>query len=240
MRRHTIYFLLGIALFFSLSGARADSISISRFEGKGQEMSNWCWAASIQSIFLTKGLQVAQSDIVAAAYGRDANGIPPNKTAPGFGGTLSILNGLSVGADGKLWKIKAAAGESFPNANWLFSELSANKPVMIWYKDEQTNHSIVVNGGEYLRDAFGNIQWVLLTAYDPWFDRIMTINAANIPQYVYGTFKIELKRLATRKKKSSEAPIGSEEADDRSDCPKESTPHGYIREHCKGITKIVR
>ena len=159
--------------------AHAESIRVNNFRAYPQKMSNWCWAASIQSIFLTSGLQVSQSRIVTAAYGS-----PVNRTAPGFNGTLNILNGLSVSSDGSIWEVQASAGNNFPNANWLFNKLNNDIPVMIWYRDPNSNHSIIVNGGRYYRDNRGNIQWQQIYAYDPWLNKNMTINAANIHIFV--------------------------------------------------------
>lgn len=178
-----------ISVLLFAGAAHAATVRVSGFRAYPQEMSNWCWAASIQSIFLTSGLRVSQRRIVAAAYGS-----PVNRTAPGFYGTLKILNGLSVSADGSIWVVRASAGNSFPNANWLLNKLKNDEPVMIWYKDPNSNHSIIVNGGRYYRDNRGNVQWQQIYAYDPWLNRNMTINAANIPRYVYGTFNIRLRK----------------------------------------------
>lgn len=199
--------IFAFLLFFPES-AHADTVSIMGFKAHHQEKSNWCWAASIQSILLTKGLEVTQSNIVTAAYGA-----PVNRTAPGFIRTLGILDGLSVSTDGGIWKINASAGNSFPNANWLYSELQNNTPVMIWYKDNTSNHSIVINGGKYTKDGYGNIYWQQITAYDPWRNRNMKIDAANIPKYVYGSFLIELKRLDI----SDDAPWKAPNADSPGD-----------------------
>jgi len=180
--------IIFISLLIFVGGAYAGTVRVNGFHAKPQEMSNWCWAASIQSIFLTSGLQVSQRRIVAAAYGS-----PINQTAPGFKGTLNILNGLSVSADGSTWEVRASAANTFPNANWLFNKLSNDEPVMIWYKDPNSNHSIIVNGGRYYRDNGGNIQWQQIYAYDPWLNRNMIIVAANIPRYVYGSFDVKLR-----------------------------------------------
>lgn len=177
-----VFILFGLSSF-----VQAEVISVTGFKALPQEKLNWCWAASIQSIFLTRGLQVSQKNIVSAAYGT-----PTNKTAPGFDGTLDAINRVSLSANGNKWEVRATAGKSFPNANWLFSKLERNEPVMIWYQDEYSNHSIVINAGRYTRDAWGNVQWQQIFAYDPWLDQNMTISAANIPRYVYGSFDITL------------------------------------------------
>ncbi len=178
-----------VFIFLFISVAHADAVRVSGFQAYPQEKSNWCWAASIQSIFLTHGLQVSQSQIVTAAYGS-----PVNTTAPGFSRTLNILNGLCVSVDGSIWRVTASARNTYPSANWLYQKLNIDEPVMVWFKDSNTNHSIIINGGRYFRDMGGNIQWIDVYAFDPLFNKNMTINASNIPMYVYGSFNIEVQR----------------------------------------------
>lgn len=202
-----------LVLFFS-GVVYADTISVMGFKALPQEEQNWCWAASIQSIFLTKGLNVTQSKIVTAAYWK-----PINKTAPGFDGTLKILNGLAFSADGSAWKVNASAWNRFPDANWLYLELKNNKPIMIWYKDNYSNHSIVINGGRYIKDANGNVNWQQISAYDPWKNSNIVIDAANIPRYVYGSFAIELQKLNVESTDS--------EPSEKHDMTNQTTPYGY-------------
>lgn len=194
--------------------AHAEIVQVKNFIANPQEMSNWCWAASIQAVFLTKGLSASQTQIVTSAFGA-----PVNKTAPGFMGTLKILNGLAVSSDGSLWKISAKAINTYPNANWLHSELENNRPVMIWYKDEYSNHAIVINGGQYYTDQYGGVNWQLLSAFDPFTNQNITIDGANIPKYVYGAFEIKLKKLEqSEPSKTNPTP---------SNAPPPSTPYGY-------------
>ncbi len=207
--------LIIVGVFFS-GLAQADSVSVAGFRAQPQEASNWCWAASIQSIFLTNGLEVTQGKIVTAAYGS-----PVNRTAPGFEGTLNILNGLTVSADASVWEITASAVNTFPNANWLYNELRNNRPVMIWYNDNISNHSIVINGGTYAKDGYGGIYWQQISAYDPWQKRNMTISAENIPRYVYGSFVIALK------KRNSEKQDSAAEEQDVAPAARHTTPHGF-------------
>ena len=185
--------LLIVACCAAATGVLAqsvDSVEVSGFEGQRQEQSNWCWAASIQSLFLSKGLDVEQSAIVSAAYGRLVNA-----TAPGFDGTLRLLNTVVVDIDGEEWMVRARAGGSYPDAMWLLRRLQNDEPVMIWYRDEYANHSIVIHGGTYYvtpAGTFGGCRSI--TAYDPLLDNDMTIDGRNIPRYVYGTFEVSIHR----------------------------------------------
>lgn len=173
-----------------LRAQQTEDIEVAGFEGRQQEASNWCWAASIQALFLTQGLAVEQAAIVQAAYGRVVNA-----TAPGFEGTLRLLNGKVVDVDGDLWEVHARAGGSYPDAGWLLRRFGNDEPVMVWYRDEYTNHSIVLHGGTYYVNQAGSfLGWQSVTGYDPYLDRDMTIDARNIPRYVYGTFEVSLRQ----------------------------------------------
>ena len=191
--RHRFSLLLVLLAFLPGAMLRAqavEEIDVPGFQGQAQEQSNWCWAASIQSLFVTKGLDVEQSAIVRAAYGSVVNA-----TAPGFDGTLRLLNGVVVDVDGETWVVHARAGGTYPEASWLRRRFENGEPVMIWYRDPYANHSIVLHGGTYYTDDSGRFRgWRTLTAYDPLLDRDMTIDAANIPRYVYGTFDVSIRR----------------------------------------------
>jgi hypothetical protein len=192
MRRLLTPLILSLVLIPAvfLSAQETEDIEVAGFEGRQQEASNWCWAASIQSLFLTQGLEVDQSAIVLAAYGRIVNA-----TAPGFQGTLQLLNGKVVDIDGELWEVHARAGGSYPDAAWLMRRFRNDEPVMVWYRDEYTNHSIVLHGGTYYVNRAGSfLGWQSVTGYDPYLDRDMTIDARNIPRYVYGTFEVSLRQ----------------------------------------------
>lgn len=179
---------LGVAPAYAQN---VQEIEVSGFEAQRQKQSNWCWAASIQALFLTKGLTVRQEDIVKAAYGRVVN-----TTAPGFDGTLRLLNSVVVDIDGDRWQVRASAGATYPNALWLLRQFEKDEPVMIWYRDQYTNHSVVLNGGTYYTNPAGAFAgWRSLSAYDPYIDQELTIDASNIPRYVYGTFEVSIRRL---------------------------------------------
>ena len=158
------------------------------FKGKCQEYSNWCWAASIQSLFLTKGIEVTQENIVISAFGRKIN-----STAPGFDGTLNLLNKTILINYGETWFVNAKAVNSYPESIWLVEQLKNNNPIMIWYNDGISNHSVVVNGGSYYTDSFGNfLEWKTIVAFDPYICKNKTIYAGNIPKFVYGRFDINI------------------------------------------------
>ncbi len=192
MRRGFSLLVVLLALLPSalLRAQALEEIDVPGFQGQAQEQSNWCWAASIQSLFVTKGLDVEQTAIVRAAYGSVVNA-----TAPGFEGTLRLLNGVVVDINGEAWMVHARAGSTYPEAGWLLRRFEHGEPVMIWFRDPYANHSIVLHGGTYYTDGSGTFRgWRTLTAYDPLLDRDMTIDASNIPRYVYGTFDVSIQR----------------------------------------------
>ncbi len=186
----TLFFAtLGMAI--PLKAQTIQAVNVEGFRALPQEQSNWCWAASIQAVFLTKGLEISQNTIVSTAYGA-----PINRTAPGFDGTVKLLNSLVVDVNGGRWRVNAGAGATFPEGHWLLARLQSNEPVIIWFHDPYENHSIIINGGTYYSDGFGQILgWRSITAYDPYLDRNMTIDASNIPRFVYGTFEVDVQSL---------------------------------------------
>jgi hypothetical protein len=99
-----------------------------------------------------------------------------------------------VDIDGSEWQVHARAGGSYPDAGWLLQRFRNDEPVMIWYRDPYANHSIVLHGGSYYVNAAGSFAgWQSLVAYDPLLDTDMTIDASNIPRYVYGTFEVSIR-----------------------------------------------
>jgi hypothetical protein len=170
------------------------TVAVTGFSGRPQLKNEWCWAACIQSLLLTKGVEIGQATIVEAAYGQDLN-----RPAPGFEGTVDLINGLLLKSGGEEWKVRAEARPKHPDPRWLFSELSNNEPVMIWFRVPNLDHAIVLTGGKYYTDRLGKfIGWRSLTGFDPMFNRVLPIPAANIPRYVYGTFAITLTRVFPR------------------------------------------
>lgn len=178
--------ILTISLILFCFFARADVVFVKGFQGKQQEKSNWCWAASIQAVLMTDGLNVSQRSIVRSAYGSEAN-----LTAPGFEGTLKLLNGLAVGDGGDSRIVRASAFPSYPDSNWLLGKLKNGEPVIVWYRDESSNHSIIINGGDYYLGP-GGAYWEKIFAFDPYFNKNMVIVGSNIPRYVYGSFDVKI------------------------------------------------
>lgn len=170
------------------------TVSVNGFAGRPQLRNAWCWAACIQSLLLTKGVDIGQEAIVEAAYGKDVD-----RPAPGFEGTVDLINGLHLKSGGVEWRVHAEARPRHPDPRWLLTELSNNEPVMIWFRVPRLDHAIVLTGGKYYTDRLGKfLGWQSLSGFDPMFNRVLPIPAANIPRYVYGTFSITLTRLSPR------------------------------------------
>ena len=118
-----------------------------------------------------------------------------NVTAPAFEGTLNLLNRSVVDKNGVSWFIHAFAAPTYPNAYWLFNKLNNNQPVMVWFRDQYQNHAIVLKGGRYKADSVQRFfEWESITAYDPYLDKDVIIDAYNIPAFVYGTFDTFIQR----------------------------------------------
>jgi hypothetical protein len=166
------------------------TVEVTGFTGHPQLRNEWCWAACIQSLLTSKGLSIGQAEIVEAAYGRDVN-----RPAPGFDGTVALLNGLRLTSAGEEWTVHADARAGRPDPRRIFAALTGNEPVMVWFRVPDLDHAIVLTGGKYLTDSLGNFTgWRSLTGFDPMFNRTLPIPAANVPRFVYGTFSITVSK----------------------------------------------
>lgn len=189
--RRTFLIVLACAIAIAANAQDTRTVTVTGFTGHPQLKNEWCWAACIQSMLEARGITIGQSAIVEAAYGRDVN-----QPAPGFEGTVELLNRLTLNVGGEVWKVSAYARPRHPDPKWLFEELSNNDPVMIWFRAKDLDHAIVLTGGVSLVDRLGKfVGWRSLTAYDPLLNRIMPIPGINIPRYVYGTFTIRVTKL---------------------------------------------
>ena len=166
------------------------TIAIHKLVRRPQEMSNWCWAACLQSLFLTTGVAVDQSDIVKAAYGEVAN-----RRAPEMNDLVTLLNNLTVDIRGEQWKVRAYARPRYPNGRWLFDELKNGEAIMVWFRDPGQNHAIILDGGTYYVNRQGDfVRWRELRGYDPFYNKDMPIPAGSIPRFVYGTFYVKIEK----------------------------------------------
>ncbi len=191
--RIPICILVHVLVFLPTGIAEAQgmkTVTVPGFVRKPQEMSNWCWAACLQSLFLSSGVPIDQSDIVKAAYGEATN-----LAAPGIESIVTLLNNVIVDVKGERWKVRAYARHTYPNGRWLFDELNMGDAVMVWFRDPVLNHAIVLDGGTYYTNRRGEfVKWRNLRGFDPLYNKDLPIPAGSIPRFVYSTFYVKIER----------------------------------------------
>lgn len=141
---------------------RVEIPDIERFAGTAaeQEMSQWCWAASVSNVFAYHGHPLAQEKIVAEVYGGLVN--LPSFTARRI---AEQLNRNWTDDDGVEFKARltsaydSVAGVYLTNNEFLKSEIRAGRPVVLG-----TMHCMVVTAIDYLPSG----AVVGAGLYDPW------------------------------------------------------------------------
>jgi hypothetical protein len=133
-----------------------------------QQMSEWCWAASISMIFAFHSHPVSQERIVKEVYGADVN------MPSGYGARMAALLDRSwVDDKGEHFRARltgvydVTAGVGLVNNNMLMRELDQNRPVLVG----TAGHAVVLAMMEYTR-AFGSVgQVTRCGVFDPWPNR---------------------------------------------------------------------
>ncbi len=125
----SLFFFVGTVLVGTVN---AKTIQVGGDKIHAQEKPNRCWSTAIQPVVFLNGLQGGQQRSVAVALG------------------------LSVNNCGNPCEGKASAADASSSSD---TSVENDKPIMVWYKDPKSNHSIIVNGRANHRDDVGNIQW---------------------------------------------------------------------------------
>jgi nuclear transport factor 2 (NTF2) superfamily protein len=127
---------------------------------KPQEMSQWCWAASISNIFAFYDHPVEQEKIVQQVYGRTVN-------LPAFSGSVIArqVNRVWTDDNGKRFRAKLTAAYDFDarifaiNNNFMINELRHGRPFLFG----NTSHCMVVTAID-----FSPVRVVDVGVFDPW------------------------------------------------------------------------
>jgi hypothetical protein len=90
-----------------------------------QMSANWCWAACIQMVLSTRGLDVQQQEIVERAFGRTVDA-PAGPTT-----IVQNLNGWTIRRDAQLTPLNATIGLGPPPIEVLISSLNKETPIII-------------------------------------------------------------------------------------------------------------
>lgn len=138
------------------AGLDSKVIGVAAAAVNGQHMNQWCWAASIETIFRYYGYIVPQELIVQQTWGAIVN-LPgqPNQI-------MNDLNKVWVDKRGRRFKV---SGNIF-SANHMTAaeDLSKNRPLIIG----TLGHAMVLTSLTYVRDANGRGNVTAATVRDPW------------------------------------------------------------------------
>jgi len=133
-----------------------------------QQKRAWCWAACIEMVLDSSGVNVNQPAIVHQVYGSDWSGRQPD--APGtIRQMIALLNQWGIDDHGKRFTVNARGGNGAPSPAWLLGELRSNHPVIILFNPSRGNigHFVVVTGA-YYRDSSSGPQVDRLVIWDPF------------------------------------------------------------------------
>ena len=132
-----------------------------------QNMSQWCWAACIQSVLSFHKVSVSQEQIVFRTYGTDPYGALPDW--PGsFQSITNNLNGWGIDSDNDEYKVTAEFYPGAVAAQQVVHELKQGKPILVGYRSGQNSgHAVLLTAATYIDSPSGpQIQKVVVR--DPW------------------------------------------------------------------------
>lgn len=129
-----------------------------------QQGQNWCWAACVQMVLSTKGIKVAQADVVQRTYGAvvDAPG--------GADAILSRLSGWFQTRSGRT--LLAASVVPGPmQEGLLYSYLKNQSPLILGvsYPGASIGHAVVVTAAVFKVSDVG-LELKEVVVRDPWPD----------------------------------------------------------------------
>ena len=127
-----------------------------------QQGQNWCWAACVQMVLSTKGIKVAQADVVQRTYGAvvDAPG--------GADAILSRLTGWFQTRSGRTL-LAASVVQGPMQEGLLYSYLKNQSPLILGvsYPGASIGHAVVVTAAVFkVSDAGLELKEVVVR--DPW------------------------------------------------------------------------
>lgn len=177
MRRRTLLIAsLLVSLGSQVSTARAEgpaeqatglhtaALEVLRSPFAHQQVTHWCWAATVANAFRSSGHAVSQERIVREVYGDVVNmrsGPNSNVTAlldrawvdDAGGAFRARLNGL----------FDPAAGRGHLDSRALVAALRSGRPLVLG----TTSHAMLLIGAAY-RESNGSVKIVEATVFDPW------------------------------------------------------------------------
>jgi len=144
-------------LFLTIAGIRTEDIR--PFTAR-QALSNWCWAACVQTILNYHGLCVTQEEVVFRIFGNLAN-------APADGFEIrAALTGF--GKNGRR-SVKIESTTFVPNPELLIDDLADDKPILVGLRHpaRPIGHAYVLSAISYTIDPFGKPVFFSVTLENP-------------------------------------------------------------------------
>ncbi|MBI5548421.1 MAG: hypothetical protein HY901_31450 [Deltaproteobacteria bacterium] len=154
----------GTAAFSQVDVSIPVEIESFPHEASEQRMPQWCWAASLASVFAFYGVERTQEQIVAATYGRLEN-LPAFDPRQLF----DKINSMSFRHDGGLDVTVGGFGVGAPQPAFLLSEIRSGHPVIAWYSNGpgMGGHAVVIFGVRYSQTPTGPLV-SFIKYFDPW------------------------------------------------------------------------
>jgi hypothetical protein len=129
-----------------------------------QQMSQWCWAASISMIFRFHGHPVAQERIVEGIWGElvDLPALSGAMMSDSLARPWTDDRGRDFRARVRVYDL--AEGRFEIDARTVIDELRAERPLLVG----TSGHAMVVTALRFLRSPWGAEEVLAVTVRDPW------------------------------------------------------------------------
>lgn len=159
VRKVCIYFV--IFLLSNTVWAQSKSVSIPNHKlnkiYQEQKRKNWCWAASISTLYAYYGFSVSQEMVV-----RTALNLEKSNNLPDSGANIkmisSCLNRVAYDKKGKRYKAIAKPLSKAPRAENLISEISKKHPILVaYYNCPAAGHAVLITGCTYRKTSNGYV-----------------------------------------------------------------------------------
>ncbi|MEO2020978.1 MAG: papain-like cysteine protease family protein [Pirellulaceae bacterium] len=126
-----------------------------------QEKQNWCWAACIQMVYSTQGINVSQDDIVKATLGVVID-VPAGPQH-----FMDALKGWKPSQSGRK-SLEASFYEGPPQLSTLTLSLKSKVPVILGltYPDQNVGHGVVITA-VYLEPGIAGKELTGVIVRDP-------------------------------------------------------------------------
>ena len=139
-----------------------------------QHCPQWCWAASIETLYKLWGFAVDQEQIVAQAYGPTAHGglvcSPASDALMLQALTRTYIDGRGIACRGAAVPIRSEWSQYDDMTTWgaIASELANNRPLLAGYNSGSSGHAVIITHIQVTADGYGSSRVSAVTVRDPW------------------------------------------------------------------------